>query len=150
MPADAQPADTKPSLTLRRHINAPRERVWKAWTTGEALKRWFGPRDSYDIAVADVDLRPGGRYRIVMQEPGGERHEVGGVYREIESNTRLVFSFAWVSTPERESVVTVQLRDADGGTELTLTHEPFFDEAARDRHHHGWTGSLDRLARHLG
>lgn len=140
---------TRPSLTLERRLKAPRERVWKAWTTGEALKRWFGPSDAMIISVADVDLRPGGRYRIVMQEPGGERHEVGGVYREIEPHSRLVFTWAWVSMPERESLVTVELRDAGGETDLTLTHAQFFDEAARDRHQHGWIGSFDRLARHL-
>ena len=103
-----------------------------------------------EVAVAEVDLRPGGRYRIVMQKPGGERHEVGGVYREIEHEARLVFTWAWITTPERESLVTVTLKDAQGETDLTLTHEHFFDEAARDRHRHGWTGSLDRLSRHLG
>jgi uncharacterized protein YndB with AHSA1/START domain len=140
---------TKPSLTLKRRLKAPRERVWKAWTTGEELKRWFGPSDAMVIEVADVDLRPGGSYRIVAREPGGERHEVGGVYREVEPNARLVFTWAWISTPERESLVTLELRDAGGETDLTLTHEHFFDAAARDRHQHGWTGSLARLERHL-
>jgi uncharacterized protein YndB with AHSA1/START domain len=143
------PTSTKPSITIKRHLKAPRERVWKAWTTGEALKRWFGPSDATSIDVAEVDLRPGGRYRIVMRENGGETHEVGGVYREIEPYARLVFTWAWVTTPERESLVTVQLKEVGAETDLTLTHEHFFDEAARDRHQHGWSGSLDRLERHL-
>ena len=102
------------------------------------------------ISVADVDLRVGGRYRIVMQEPGGEAHRVGGAYREIVANERLVFTWAWEATPERESLVTVRLRAAGGGTDLTLTHEQLFDEAVRDRHVKGWTGSFERLQRYLG
>lgn len=143
------PTSTKPSLTLKRRLKAPRARVWEAWTTGQALKRWFGPNDSTTIDVADVDLRPGGRYRIVMRESNGEKHEIGGIYREIQPQARLVFTWAWITTPERESLVTILLEDAGGETELTLTHEHFFDEAVRDRHQHGWNGSLDRLGRHL-
>ena len=144
------PDATRPSLTLERHIKAPVERVFKAWTDGEALKRWFGPSDAMQVSIADVDLEVGGRYRIVMQEPGGEAHRVGGVYREIVPNERLVFTFAWESTPERQSVVTVVLKPAGNGTDLKLTHEQVLDEAARDRHAAGWSGSLERLARHLG
>ncbi len=139
----------KPKLTLTRQIKAPVEKVFAAWTNGTALKRWFGPSDDMTIVVADVDLRVGGRYRIVMQEKSGEQHRIGGIYREIVPNARLVFTWAWESTPERESLVTVELKAVDGGTRLTLTHEQFADEPARDRHAQGWAGTLDRLDRHL-
>ena len=144
------PNTAGPGLTLERHLDAPVARVFKAWTDGEALKRWFGPSDAVVVGIAEVDLKVGGRYRIVMQEPGGEAHRVGGVYREIVPNERLVFTWAWESTPERQSLVTVTLTPAGRGTDLKLTHAPFFDEAVRDRHVHGWTGSLERLARHVG
>ncbi len=94
-------------------------------------------------------MRVGGRYRIVMRSPDGEQHDVSGVYREVVPNEKLVFTWAWRSTPERESLVTVVLRSAGGGTELTLTHEQFFDEEARDKHRHGWDGCLARLANAL-
>ena len=60
-------------------------------------------------------------------------------------NERLVFSWAWHSTPERESQVTVSLKPDGGGTLLTLHHEQFFDEAARDGHEKGWIALLDKL-----
>jgi uncharacterized protein YndB with AHSA1/START domain len=56
-----------------------------------------------------------------------------------------VFSWAWHSTPERESLVTVSLKPDGDGTLLTLHHEAFFDEAARDGHARGWNGALDKL-----
>lgn len=140
----------RPSLTLERHIKAPVEKVYRAWTEGETLKRWFGPSDALVVELADADVRVGGHYRIVLAEPGGERHRVGGVYREVVPNARLVFTWAWESMPERQSLVTVSLEAAaGGGTDLTLVHEQFADEAARDRHQHGWSGSLDRLVRAL-
>jgi uncharacterized protein YndB with AHSA1/START domain len=142
-------ATAKPHLTLRRRLAAPPERVFAAWVQPEALKRWFGPSDAMAIVTADVDLRVGGRWRIVMAEAGGELHRVGGVYREILPPRRLVFTWAWESTPERVSEVRVELRPDSDGTELLLTHVNFADEAARDRHEGGWKGTLDRLARQL-
>lgn len=136
-----------PSLTLRRALKAPPARVWRAWTEPEALKRWFFPGDEFAVETADVDLKVGGRWRIVGRAPDGERLSVGGTYREIVPVTRLVFSWAWESTPERESLVTLTLTPESDGTRLTLLHEGFFDEAARDRHEMGWTGTLERLSR---
>ena len=72
---------------------------------------------------------------------------INGVYREVVRNKKLVFTWAWRSTPERELVTVLIEPDGDGSL-LTLTHEQFFDEAARDRHSHGWTGSLDKLERY--
>ena len=84
-----------------------------------------------------------------MKSPDGEEHDVSGVYREVIPNERLVYTWAWKSTPERESLVTVELREKGDATELTLTHERFADSEARDRHQEGWTGCLDRLQRAL-
>ena len=139
----------KPSLTLKRHYPAPVETVFRAWIDPEALKQWFGPSDEGKILVSETNPKVGGRYRIVMQMPGGEQHRVGGVYREIVPNEKLVFTWAWESTPERESLVTVQLKRAGSGTDMLLTHESFFDEPARDRHQHGWTQVMERLGRYL-
>ena|ERR1700726_2798199 len=75
--------------------------------------------------------------------------EVGGVYREVAPNERLVFSWAWHSTPERESLVTVSLKPDGDGTLLTLHHEQLFDQAARDGHERGWVGALDKLEKYL-
>ncbi len=75
---------------------------------------------------------------------------MSGVYREIVPSSRLVFSWAWQSTPERESQVTVDLKPDNDGTILTLTHEQFFSEKARDDHRGGWIMALDRLEAYFG
>jgi uncharacterized protein YndB with AHSA1/START domain len=92
-----------------------------------------------------MDVRVGGRFRISFKTTDDEYHEIGGVYRELTPNRRLVFSWAWHSTPERESQVTVTLRGDGDGTVLTLHHERLFDQTARDGHERGWTGTLDKL-----
>lgn len=134
----------KPSLTLKRRLNAPPARVYAAWTDPEQMARWWGP-DAGAVSHAEADLRVGGRYHVQFRTEDGEEHNVGGVYREIVENERLIFTWAWFSTPERESLVTVTLKPDADATILTLLHEQFFDEAARDRHAYGWTGSLDKL-----
>ena len=134
----------KPSLTLKRRINAPPAKVYEAWTDPAKIARWFGPAQ-VEILRAEADARVGGRYRFVARSPDGNEHDVSGVYREVTPNQKLVFTWAWRSTPERESLVTVLLKPDGDGTLLTLTHEQFFDEPARDRHQSGWTGALDKL-----
>jgi uncharacterized protein YndB with AHSA1/START domain len=135
---------SKPALTLKRRLNAPPAKIYRAWTDAAKISRWFGP-EAAEMLRAETDVRVGGRFRIVFRGPDGEEHDVGGVYREVVPNQKLVFTWAWRSTPERESLVTVALKRDGDGTLLTLLHEQFFDEAARDRHGRGWSETLDKL-----
>jgi uncharacterized protein YndB with AHSA1/START domain len=140
-------AEIKPSLTLKRRLNAPPEKIYAAWTDPAKIAKWFGPEQVISVR-AETDIRAGGRYRIVMHTRD-EDHDVSGVYRQVVPNEKLVFTWAWKSTPERESLVTLTFKPDGTGTILTLLHEQFFDEAARDRHQAGWTAVLDKLERYL-
>lgn len=138
--------DEPSALCLRRRYPVSAEKVWRAWTDPQALIRWFGPGEPDSVTVAEVDLRVGGRYHIVFHTPDGEDHDVGGVYQEVVPHRRLVFSWAWRSTPERVSRVTLELEpQRDGGCELLFTHDRFFDAAARANHERGWRPTFDKL-----
>ena len=139
---------TKPSLTIKRRFNAPPAKVFSAWTDPEKVKRWMGPGE-VKVLRAESDPRTGGRFRWVMQAPDGEEHDVSGIYREVIPNEKLVFTWAWKSTPERESLVTLTFKSDGDGTLFTMTHEQFFDEAARERHQMGWNGAMDKLEKYL-
>jgi uncharacterized protein YndB with AHSA1/START domain len=137
----------KPSLTVKRRLKAPPAKVFAAWTDPEKIMRWMGPGEIVAQRV-DADARVGGRYRIEMRKPSGEAHNVGGVYREIIPNEKLVFTWSWDPAPgdePRESLVTVLLKPDDGGTLLTVIHERLPDEEARAGHEGGWNGALDKL-----
>jgi uncharacterized protein YndB with AHSA1/START domain len=140
--------DIKPSLTLKRRLNAAPEKVYAAWTEPEKIVKWFGP-DAGPVKHAEADVRVGGRYAVNFFTENGEEHYVSGVYQEVVPNQKLVFTWAWRSTPERESLVTVLIRPEGDGSVLTLIHENFFDEAARDGHEKGWSGCLDKFVRYL-
>jgi len=107
--------------------------------------RWWGVTGHANTPIAEAEVRIGGRFRVQFWTPDGEHHSVSGIYREVVPDRRLVFSWAWQSTPERESQVTVDLKADRDGTILTLTHDQFFDEKARDDHRRGWTAALDTL-----
>ena len=140
----------KPSLTLKRSYPVPPERVWRAWTDPQALKRWFGPGGEDPVSLADLDVREGGRFRIVFGGADGKAHEVQGVYREVVPHRKLVFTWTWPnSSPERESEITIELRAAGSGTDLVFRQERFFDATVRDGHQRGWTEAFVKLEKFL-
>ncbi len=115
--------DARPSLTLTRRLRARPEKVYAAWADPENLVQWFGPSRAKPGTVgADLDVRVGGRYRVSFTGETGEYFEAGGIYREVVPNERLVFTGAWHSTPERESLVTVSLKPDGDGTLLIFRH----------------------------
>ena len=144
---------TQPELTITRVLDAPRDLVFRVWTRPEHLVRWWGPT-GFTLPQCKMDLRPGGAFHYVMRsgEEGcagthapNTEHRLRGVFREIKPPERLVFTWAWHTMKERESQVTITIKRDGDGSILTLLHEKFFDEAARDGHNRGWTGSLDKL-----
>ena len=146
--SDAELA-ARPSLTLTRRFNAAPEKVYAAWSDPQRLVQWFGPAGVEEGSVkADIDLRVGGGYRISFNA-NGNYNEVGGVYREVVPNQRLVFSWAWHSTPERESLVTISIKPEGSGSLLVFNHAQFVDEKARDNHQRGWTELLAKLESYL-
>ena len=145
--AESRSRTDPPILRLQRHYPVAVEKVWRAWTDPAALTRWFGPGEPDSVVVADIDLRVGGRYHLGFTTPDGERHDVSGTYEVVDPPHRLAFSWAWKSTPDRVSHVSISLSPAPaGGTDLSFLHERFRDEVARDNHRRGWTATFDKLA----
>ncbi len=139
-----------PFLTIERTYPVAPEKVWRAWTDPEALKRWWGPEPGTKVALAELDVRVGGRFRIVFGGPQGNEHEAAGEYREVEKPRKLVFTWCWPnSTPERVSLVTIRFMPSAGGTELLFRHDQFYDQAAADGHKRGWSASFSSLDHYM-
>jgi uncharacterized protein YndB with AHSA1/START domain len=142
--------DQRPSLTITRRLRASPQKVYAAWTQAENLIQWFAAQAKPGSVTADLDVRAGGRYRISFtNQDNDEYHEVGGLYREVVPDTRLQFTWAWHSTPERESLVTIEFKPDAGGTLMIFRQEQFADHAARDNHERGWNKFFDVLERHF-
>ena len=137
----------KTSLEIKRFINAPRARVYQAWTDPAQLKEWWGP-ESVRTRNFTADARVGGKYRWDLVNQEGEEMTVFGEYRELVPGKKIVLTWKWdddENWEEHNSVVTVELSDRDGGTEVRLVHEKLPSEESRDRHTEGWNSVLDRL-----
>ncbi|MGC2353076.1 MAG: SRPBCC domain-containing protein, partial [Candidatus Udaeobacter sp.] len=133
-------AAEKTSLHIKRFINAPRARVYAAWTDPAQLKEWWGPETVRTRNFA-ADVRVGGKYRWDLINQEDEEMSVFGEYRELVPEKKIVFTWKWDDDDvweNRNSVVTVELFDAAGGTELHLRHEQLPSTESRDRHNEGW------------
>ncbi len=131
---------------VRRVIPAPPEAVFHAWTQPELIRQWSCPPGG-TIRESQVDLVPGGPYRLLIEAEGGTLHAAFGVYREVDAPNRLVYTWDW-EEPEAavgETLVTVEFRADGPSTEVVLTHEGFPAAEAAEGHRLGWTWSLERL-----
>jgi uncharacterized protein YndB with AHSA1/START domain len=143
-------------LELRRVIRASRERVFAAWTRPEELRKWFGPGGIF-VPEADVDLRPGGAYHLVMQgsmdnkpEEADRRMPVAGEYTAIVPNEMVSFTWRPAWENQAESEVTIRLRDVEGGTEVHLIHERIASSTSCSGYDRGWKSCMEKLANYLG
>ena len=157
MVAHAKPSTPPPPadrvLVLTRVFDAPRELVFKAWSSAEHMANWFGPHE-FTLPFCETDFRPGGKYRLCMRGPDGKDYWLEGVYREIVEPQRIVFTWERNGADDPHpghTLLTVTLDEVDGGkTRLTLHQAAFDATESRDGHRHGWTEALERLAAYVG
>jgi uncharacterized protein YndB with AHSA1/START domain len=138
-------------LVITRIFDVPRGVVFRAWTEPDRVARWWGPQ-GFVTTYCDMDIRPGGTFRVCMRSPEGAEHWKQGVYREVVAPERLVFTFAWEDAEGKlghQTVVTVTFAEHGGQTELTLHQAVFETVAARDDHRRGWSSTLQRFAEYL-
>jgi uncharacterized protein YndB with AHSA1/START domain len=151
-PAEKAKPQPRPEheLSISRVLDAPRNLVFKVWSTPEHLVRWWGPKNFTTPAVR-TDFRRCGQWSSTIRSPEGVDYPAHGVYAEINPPERLVFSFSWDEDGERgnDTLITVTLKEAGDGTRLTF-HQAFFDTVeTRDSHEEGWGECMDRLVDYI-
>jgi uncharacterized protein YndB with AHSA1/START domain len=107
-------------IVMTRVFDAPRDLVFEAHSSAEHMKQWWGPR-KYEIASAELDFRPGGKWRVVHRGPDGEEYGFHGEFREIVRPERIVWTFEFEGMPGHVSVETLTLEEHNGKTTLTTT-----------------------------
>ena len=139
-------------LVLTRLIDAPRERLYEAWTNPELLMRWFAPLP-YTTPRAELDVRPGGATLVVMRDPQGNEYPNRGVFLEVVPNERLVitdaFSEAWQPSEKPFMTVILTFEEESGKTRYTarVRHWSTADREAHEQmgFHQGWGQCADQL-----
>jgi uncharacterized protein YndB with AHSA1/START domain len=145
------------AVHVTRQLPVPRDEVYRAWTEPDLFARWFTPPGNASV-TAELDVRPGGSYRITLERteliPG--RSFIVGSYMEVQPPERLVFTWGWEQPPPvkglealetLDSTVTVQFHDLGELTEISITHEQLDSQELRDFHRWGWNSTLDQLER---
>ncbi|HTE85553.1 MAG TPA: SRPBCC family protein [Dehalococcoidia bacterium] len=136
-------------IAMERMFDAPRELVWKVSNDPTLISQWWGPR-RYTTTVDKMDVTPGGLWRLVHRDSGGNEFAFNGVYREVVPPERVVRTFEFEGMPGHVVVETATLEDLGGRTRLTVTS---LFETTEDRDgmlqsgmESGATESMDRLA----
>lgn len=137
------------ALRLRRTFQASRQKVFAAWTRREQLEQWMC-RDvpSHQVRYTTLDVRPGGCYVMEIPLPGGAAYVGRGKFLEVIEPEKLVFTWSWERVPPKsdeppeteDSLVTVELFEHGGGTEMVFSHERLRDAESFRDHEKGWNG----------
>jgi uncharacterized protein YndB with AHSA1/START domain len=150
-------------LVITRTFDAPRERVWKAWTEPEEFMKWWGPKN-FTAPSCKMDFREGGKYLFCMTSPDGKDYWSTGIYKEIKTPERIVWTDSFADENGNvvpgshygmgddfplEMTVVVTFEDLGGKTKMTLRHIGMpagdMDKMAGQ----GWNESFDKLAASL-
>ena len=137
------------SLSIRREIKAPVEKVFAAWTNQNMAKQWFSP-ESDTVAEAEIEAKVGGVYRIVMAHPDRGLAEAIGEIKELVPNKKLVFTWNWQGKFDKfsdgETMLSLDFKPlGQNQTELIFTQTQLKSQESADAHTKGWNSCLNRL-----
>jgi uncharacterized protein YndB with AHSA1/START domain len=141
------PADV---LRIERTFDAPAEDVFDAWTSPEVMRRWFHVGPDWENPEVEVDLRVGGKWRVVMRGPDGDQAELSGEYTEIERPRRLAMTCAFSDDPtDAEQLLEVSFSEADGSTTVVLVNSRIPTDERWASQQWGWDLCFTELERAL-
>lgn len=142
--------DTKESIIrITENFRAPREKVFKAWTKPESLKKWFMAEEGVVVTDVKVDLTIGGKYFIETMFPGNEPSRIEGVFSQVLTADELAYSWLTPVLKGRMTKVEVTFKDVDNGSQLFLSHGEFLNENELELHLYGWEKCLGKLHQFL-
>jgi uncharacterized protein YndB with AHSA1/START domain len=136
-------------VRIERTFAASAEDVFDAWTSPEVMRRWFHVAPDWDTPEAEVDLRVGGKVRVVMRRPDGTEAEMHGEYTLIERPHRLVMAWTFYDDPSNEQLIELSFSESEGSTTVLMVNSGISTGERRDGQDRGWNGCLDELARAL-
>ena len=136
-------------VRIERSFDASAEALFDAWTSPEVMRRWFHCAPDWDTPEAEVDLRIGGRIRVVMRKPDGTEVGAHGEFVVIDRPRRLVMTWIFDEDPSDQQLVELTFSQAERSTTVLLVNSRISGDQRRDAQDEGWRGCLDALGRVL-
>lgn len=136
-------------VRIQRTFAAPAEAVFDAWVSPEVMRRWFHVGPDWETPEAEVDLRVGGRVRVLMRRPDGREAGARGEYTLIDRPHRLVMRWTFDLEPSNEQLVELSFSESEGSTTVVMVNSGISTDERRRDQDWGWRGCLDRLEREL-
>jgi len=136
-------------VRIERTFAASAEEVFDAWTSPEVMRRWFHPAPDWDTPEAEVDLRVGGKVRVVMRRPDGTEAGAHGEYTLIDRPHRLVMNWAFDDDPSNQQLIELYFSESEGSTRVLMVNSGISTGKRRAAQDWGWHGCLDQLERVL-
>lgn len=130
-------------LVIKRIFEIDTAQLFQAWANPQIMEQWLFPFPAGGSVSVDNQFEVGGSYQLDMYSPAGDIHTMTGEYREIVPNEKIVFT--WNTPQVQNTVVTVEFKPVNNGTELVLTHDFLPDADSRKQHTEGWEGCLLNL-----
>ena len=134
-------------VRIERTFAASAEEVFDAWTSPEVMRRWFHPAPDWDTPEAEVDLRVGGKVRVVMRRPDGTEAGAQGEYTLIDRPHQLVMNWAFDDDPSNQQLIELYFSESEGSTRVLMVNSGISTDKRRAAQDWGWQGCLDQLER---
>ena len=135
------------TVRIERTFAAPAEDVFDAWTSPEVMRRWLHCGPDWDTPLAEVDLRVGGKVRVVMRRPDGTEAQMYGEYTLIDRPHRLEMTWTFDDDRSNEQLIDLSFSESGGETTVVLVNSGISTDGRRDSQDWGWNGCLDQLGR---
>lgn len=136
-------------VRIERAFPASAEEVFDAWTSPEVMRRWIHCDSDWETPVAEVDLRLGGKIRVVMRRPDGTEPAMEGEFTLIDRPHRLEMTWTFHDDPSNEQLMELSFSESEGSTTVLLINSRISTDGRRDGQEWGWRGCLDQLDRLL-
>jgi uncharacterized protein YndB with AHSA1/START domain len=137
-------------VRIERTFDAPAEAVFDAWTSPEVMRRWYHCEPEWETPEVEVDLRVGGKVRVVMRRPDGGEVALSGEYKAIDRPRRLVMTCTFSDDPaNQEQLIELTFSESGGSTTVVLINSGIPTDERRDAQHWGWDRCCDELERAL-
>ena len=137
-------SQTNSAIRISRYFSESPQEVWQAWTDPKLVKSWFGSDPHGTVLDASLDVRAGGTFEVTFRNSDGTQFTCTGVYKEIEEDQRLVFTWTWKDRPEVSELVTLVFQAESNGTWMIFEHSNI-DGGTKHDYETGWKSTFDKL-----